>query len=45
VQTRAAEAEHRARERGAALLVVTHDHGLLDLFDRTIRMEELVADA
>lgn len=29
-----------AHEQGAAVLVVTHDHRSLDVFDRTIRMED-----
>lgn len=29
-----------ARERGAAVLVVTHDHRSLDVFDRTLEMED-----
>lgn len=29
-----------AHERGAAVLVVTHDHRALDVFDRTVRMED-----
>ena len=29
-----------ARERGAAVLVVTHDHRSLDVFDRTYEMED-----
>lgn len=35
----------RCRDRGAALLVVTHDHGLLDLFDRTLAMDEIASPA
>ena len=30
-----------ARARGAALLMVTHDHGLLDRFDRVIDVTSL----
>ena len=29
-----------ARERGAAVFVVTHDHRALDVFDRTLEMED-----
>jgi putative ABC transport system ATP-binding protein len=29
-----------AHERGAAVLVVTHDHRSLDVFDRTLEMED-----
>ena len=29
-----------ARERGAAVMVVTHDHRSLDIFDRTLEMED-----
>ena len=29
-----------AHERGAAVLVVTHDHRSLDIFDRTCEMED-----
>lgn len=29
-----------ARERGAGVIVVTHDHRALDVFDRTIEMED-----
>ena len=31
----------QTRERGAGLIAVTHDHSLLDRFDRVVRMEEL----
>ena len=29
-----------AKERGAAVLVVTHDHRSLDIFDRSLEMED-----
>lgn len=29
-----------AHERGAAVIVVTHDHRALDVFDRTYEMED-----
>jgi len=29
-----------AHERGAAVIVVTHDHRSLDVFDRTLEMED-----
>jgi len=29
-----------AHEKGAAVLVVTHDHRALDVFDRTVKMED-----
>ncbi len=29
-----------ARDRGAAVIVVTHDHRSLDVFDRTLKMED-----
>ncbi len=35
----------QARARGAALLMVTHDHGLLDRFDRVIDVTTLAQDA
>lgn len=35
----------QARARGAALLMVTHDHGLLDRFDRVIDVTTLAAVA
>ncbi|MEM9802156.1 MAG: ATP-binding cassette domain-containing protein, partial [Planctomycetota bacterium] len=31
----------RARERGAARMMVTHDHGLLDRFDRVFDVRDL----
>jgi putative ABC transport system ATP-binding protein len=33
----------QARERGATLLMVTHDHSLLDSFDRVIDLAEVAA--
>ncbi len=33
----------QVRRGGATLLMVTHDHGLLDRFDRTVDMRELAA--
>jgi putative ABC transport system ATP-binding protein len=29
-----------AHERGTAVIVVTHDHRALDVFDRTLEMED-----
>ncbi len=34
-----------AHEKGAAVLVVTHDHRALDVFDRTVKMEDGVLKA
>jgi ABC-type lipoprotein export system ATPase subunit len=35
----------QARAKGAALMMVTHDHGLLDRFDRVVDVRELAAEA
>jgi len=34
-----------SRRRGATLVTVTHDHGILDRFDRTLSMEEFHGEA
>jgi ABC-type lipoprotein export system ATPase subunit len=33
-----------AREAGSTLLTVTHDHGLLELFDETIDVDDWTVD-